>query len=55
MYEPGFVVEIFGRCQHPIAAGSGTGGFEGAKGRIDFKDIISDPIVYVYRGHIRLG
>ena len=54
-YEPGFVVEIFGRCQHPIAAGSGTGGFEGAEGRIDFKDIIGDPIVYVYRGHIRLG
>ena len=55
-YEPpGFVVEIFGRCQHPIVAGSGTGGFEGAEGRIDFKDIIGDPIVYVYRGHIRLG
>lgn len=52
---PDFAVEIFGRCQHPIAAGSGTGGFEGAEGRIDFKDIIGDPIVYVYRGHIRLG
>ena len=51
-YEPGTVVEIKGRCQHPIAAGSGTGGFEGAEGRLDFKDIIGDPVIYVYRGHI---
>jgi hypothetical protein len=46
--------ELFGRCQHPIVAGSGTGGFAGATGRLDFKDIIEDPITYVYRGHIRL-
>jgi hypothetical protein len=46
--------EIHGRCQHPIVEGSGTGGFEGATGRLDFKDIIGDPITYVYRGHIRL-
>lgn len=52
---PDFAVEIFGRCQHPIASGSGTGVFEGAEGRIDFKDIIGDPTVYVYRGHIDLG
>ena len=45
--------EIHGRCQHPIVEGSGTGGFEGAKGRLNFKDIIEDPITYVYRGHIR--
>jgi hypothetical protein len=44
-----------GRCQHPIAAGSGTGGFEGATGRLDFKDIIGDTVTYVYRGHIELG
>jgi hypothetical protein len=30
--------QIFGRCQHPIVAGSGTGDFEGATGRLDFKD-----------------
>ncbi len=47
-------VEVRGRCQHPIAAGSGTGGFAGAKGRVDFKDIIGDPVTYVYRGHIAL-
>ena len=47
-------VEVHGRCQHPIVAGSGTGGFEGATGRLDFKDIIGDPVTYVYRGSIRL-
>ena len=47
--------ELLGRCQHPIVEGSGTGGFEGATGRLDFKDIIGDTITYVYRGHIRLS
>ena len=47
------VTELFGRCQHPLVAGSGTGGFAGATGRLDFKDIIGDPVTYVYRGHIR--
>jgi hypothetical protein len=37
-------VELRGRCQHPIVEGSGTGGFEGARGRVDFKDIIGDPV-----------
>ena len=46
--------EVRGRCQHPIVSGSGTGGFAGATGRLDFKDIIEDPITYVYRGHIFL-
>ena len=45
-------VEIHGRCQHPIVEGSGTGGFEGATGRVDFKDIIGDTVTYIYRGHI---
>ena len=48
-------VELHGRCQHPIAEGSGTGGFEGAKGRLDIKDIIGDPVTYAYRGHISLS
>jgi len=32
--------EIFGRCQHPIVAGSGTGVFAGVSGQINFKDDI---------------
>jgi hypothetical protein len=48
-------LEIKGRCQHKIVAGSGTGGFAGASGRVDFKDIIDGATVtYEYRGHIRL-
>jgi hypothetical protein len=47
--------EVRGRCQHPIATGSGTGGFAGATGRVDFKDIVGDPITYVYRGHISVS
>lgn len=46
--------EVHGRCQHPIAAGSGTGGFAGATGRLDFKDEVSTGM-YFYRGHINLG
>ena len=46
--------EIHGRCEHPIAEGSGTGGFEGASGRLDFKDIVETG-EYVYRGHISLA
>ena len=46
--------ELFGRCQHPLVAGSGTDSFAGATGRVDFKDIIEDPVTFVYRGHIRL-
>ena len=44
--------EVHGRCQHPIVSGSGTGGLANAKGRIYFKDIIGDPVTFVYRGHI---
>jgi hypothetical protein len=43
--------EVEGRCQHKIVAGSGTGGFAGATGRFDFKDVVSDGTV-LYRGHI---
>ncbi|UBV44136.1 hypothetical protein LAJ19_15115 (plasmid) [Deinococcus taeanensis] len=48
--------EVRGRCQHPLVAGSGTGGFAGATGRLDLKDIVADPsdIYYIYRGHISL-
>src|SRR5262245_38376343 len=37
---PNLIGEIFGRCQHPIIAGSGEGVFEGVTGRFDFKDDI---------------
>jgi hypothetical protein len=49
-------LEIKGRCQHKIVASSGTGGFAGASGRVDFKDIIDGATVtYEYRGHISLA
>ena len=44
--------EIFGRCQHPIVRGSGTGVFEGVTGRLDFKDDI-EAGNFPYRGHLR--
>lgn len=44
--------EIFGRCQHPIIAGSGDGVFQGVTGRIDFKDDIAAGN-FPYRGHFR--
>lgn len=52
--EEGFFLgaEIFGRCQHPLEKGSGTGVFDGATGRIDFKDDI-DAGNFPYRGHFR--
>jgi hypothetical protein len=47
--------EIFGRCQHPIVEGSGTGIFKGVTGILFFKDVIeagNDPY-FPYRGHLR--
>jgi hypothetical protein len=44
--------EIFGRCQHPIVKGSGTGDFQGVTGRIDMKDDI-EAGNFPYRGHLR--
>ena len=44
--------EIFGRCQHPIADGSGEGIFEGITGRLDFKDEV-DTGTFPYRGHLK--
>jgi hypothetical protein len=44
--------EIFGRCQHPIVEGSGTGIFEGVTGRIDMKDDV-EAGNFPYRGHLR--
>lgn len=44
--------EIFGRCQHPIEAGSGTGVFAGVSGQINFKDDI-EAGNFPYRGQLR--
>lgn len=49
---PDFGTQVNGRCQHPIAAGSGTGDYEGVTGRIDFKDNI-DAGNAPYKGHLR--
>ena len=49
---PELVGEIFGRCQHPIIAGSGEGVFEGVSGRLDFKDDIAAEN-FPYRGHLQ--
>jgi hypothetical protein len=46
--------EIHGRCQHPITAGSGTGGLAGAIGRVNFKDDVVTGELF-YKGHIKLG
>ena len=48
----GLAGEIFGRCQHPIVEGSGTGIYEGVSGRIDMKDDI-EAGNFPYRGHLR--
>ncbi len=46
-----FAEEIHGRCHHSLA--SGTDGFAGARGLINFKDDVVTP-KFGYRGHIRL-
>ena len=48
-----FSGQVFGRCQHPIVEGTGTGDFEGITGRIDFKDDL-DAGIFDMRGHISL-
>lgn len=49
--------QYHGRCQHPLTPGSGTGTFDAATGRIDFKDTIVDGIAveYPFRGHVTLA
>jgi len=44
--------EIFGRCQHPIVTGSGTGVFSGVTGQINFKDDI-EAGNFPYTAHLR--
>ena len=49
---PNYGGQIFGRCQHPIMAGSGTGDFAGVTGRLDFKDDVEAGVA-VYKGHLK--
>ena len=44
--------EIFGRCQHPIVEGSGTGIFLGVSGQLFFKDDV-EAGNFLYRGHLQ--
>lgn len=44
--------EIFGRCQHPIVEGSGTGVFNGVSGQLNFKDDI-EAGNFPYKGQLR--
>lgn len=44
--------EIFGRCQHPIVSGSGTGVFDGVTGQLNFKDDI-EAGNFPYKAHLR--
>ena len=48
---PNLVGEIAGRCQHPFVDGSGTGVFEGVRGRFDMTDDI-EAGNFPYKGHL---
>jgi len=48
-----FSGQEWGRCQHPIVSGTGTGDFTGATGRLDFRDDV-EAGNFVMRGHIKL-
>ena len=50
--DPVPIGEIFGRCQHPIVRGSGTGIYEGVRGILLFKDNVETG-EFLYRGHLR--
>jgi len=53
-FDPETGAQHYGRCQHPIIPGTGTGVFEGATGRIDFKDDLDAGLFY-FRGHVKVG
>jgi hypothetical protein len=46
--------EVWGRCHHPITAGSGTGVFDGVTGRFDMRDILDGTggEIVEYTGHL---
>ncbi len=49
---PNLADQIWGMCHHPIVANSGTGDYEGVRGRFDIKD---DLVAgnYPYTGHLQ--
>lgn len=46
--------ELFGFCQHPIVAGSGTGDYEGVTGRMYVRDDVINGTL-PYKGQLRWG
>jgi hypothetical protein len=44
--------KVFGRCQHPIADGSGEGVFAGVSGRIDVNDDV-EAQTFPFKGHLQ--
>jgi hypothetical protein len=49
---PDLATEIWGRCQHPIVAGSGTGIYEGVTGRFNIEDDVV-AVNFPYKGHLK--
>ena len=54
-FDPDSGTQVFGFCKHPINKGSGTGDFEGVRGRLDFRDDLTDPDDprFIYKGHLK--
>ena len=50
---PFFSQQIYGRCQHPIVQGMGTGIFAGATGQLNFRDDVIE-LDFDWKGHIKL-
>ncbi len=50
---PFFSQQLWGRCQHPIVWGRGTGIFTDATGRLDFRDDVI-AMDFDWKGHIKL-
>jgi hypothetical protein len=49
---PDLATEIWGRCQHPIIPGTGTGDFAGVTGRFNIEDDVV-LVNFPYKGHLR--
>lgn len=53
-FDPETGEQVFGRCKHPITAGTGTDDFAGIRGRLDFTDDVAAGNI-PYRGHLSFG
>mgnify|MGYP001823252856 FL=1 len=49
---PNLIGEKFGRCQHPIIAGTGTGAYDGVTGHLSMKDDLV-AFNFPYKGHLK--